>query len=157
MIEGVVIKDVVTFTDDRGSLAELWRSDDFSNKFAFDGCPPTMGYISFTKPQVQRGPHEHEHQTDFFVFIGPGNFAVTLWDNRPSSKTFGERNDFIFGEMKPASILIPKGVVHTYKNISLDKDGMVLNFPDRLYKGYRKQNPVDEIRHEDDPNTIFVM
>ena len=34
---------------------------------------------------------------------------------------------------------------------------MVLNFPNRLYAGEGKKNPVDEIRHETDPTNIFLM
>jgi dTDP-4-dehydrorhamnose 3,5-epimerase len=32
---------------------------------------------------------------------------------------------------------------------------MVLNFPNRLYAGEGKKEPVDEIRHEVDPASIF--
>jgi dTDP-4-dehydrorhamnose 3,5-epimerase len=34
---------------------------------------------------------------------------------------------------------------------------MVINCPNRLYLGDGKSGPVDEIRHEDDPDTVFQM
>jgi dTDP-4-dehydrorhamnose 3,5-epimerase len=60
------------------------------------------------------------------------------------------------GEDTPKSVLIPAGVVHAYRNIG-GKFGMVVNFPNRLFAGRDRKEPVDEIRHEDDPNTIFKL
>ena len=60
------------------------------------------------------------------------------------------------GDENPAAVVVPKGVVHGYKNIG-DIDGMVINCPNRLYMGTGKKEPVDEIRHEDDPATIYRM
>jgi len=34
-------------------------------------------------------------------------------------------------------------------------DGLVINLPNRLYRGEGKQNGVDEIRHEDTPDSPF--
>jgi dTDP-4-dehydrorhamnose 3,5-epimerase len=53
-------------------------------------------------------------------------------------------------------VLVPAGVVHAYQNVGSDQ-GIVINCPNRLYAGLGKREPVDEIRHEDDPNTIFTM
>ena len=36
-------------------------------------------------------------------------------------------------------------------------DGMVINCPNRLYAGQGRQEKVDEIRHEDDSDTVFRM
>jgi dTDP-4-dehydrorhamnose 3,5-epimerase len=50
---------------------------------------------------------------------------------------------------------VPPGVVHGYINIS-DRDGMVLNYPDKLYKGWGKKEEVDEIRHEDKEDEFYL-
>jgi len=34
---------------------------------------------------------------------------------------------------------------------------MVINCPNRLYAGQGRQEKVDEIRHEDDSDTVFRM
>jgi hypothetical protein len=47
-------------------------------------------------------------------------------------------------------------VVHGYKNISAI-DGMVLNFPNQLYRGKGRMGEIDEIRHEEDKDGKFVM
>jgi hypothetical protein len=34
---------------------------------------------------------------------------------------------------------------------------MVVNYPNRLFAGNGKREEVDEIRHENDPNTNFLI
>jgi dTDP-4-dehydrorhamnose 3,5-epimerase len=52
------------------------------------------------------------------------------------------------GENNPVFVIVPPGVVHAYQNIGA-ADAFVLNFPDRLYAGRGRKEPVDEIRYED--------
>jgi dTDP-4-dehydrorhamnose 3,5-epimerase len=151
MIKGVVAKKLEKFTDDRGWLLETFRTDEIPQ-----GTQPAMSYVSMTKPGVVRGPHEHEDQTDIFVFIGPGEFELHLWDNRKDSTTFGKFEKYKFGENKPGLVIVPPGVVHGYKNVS-DKEAWCLNYPNRLYAGKDKKEKVDEIRHEKDPHSKFKI
>src|SRR6266446_6229566 len=150
-IHGVIIRDLRKFVDDRGWLSELFRSDDLEPEFY-----PAMSYISLTQAGVTRGPHEHVDQADLFCFIGPSNFKLRLWDNRPDSPTFGRVMTLVVGADNPKAVIVPKGVVHAYQNVG-DVDGIVINCPNRLYAGEGRREPVDEIRHEDDANTIFRM
>ena len=150
-IDGVVIRDLRKFTDSRGWLAELFRHDDLDPEFF-----PVMAYNSSTNPGVTRGPHEHVDQADLFCFIGPSNFKLRLWDNRPGSPTFSNVTTLVVGADNPKSVLIPPGVVHAYQNVG-DVDGIVFNCPNRLYMGAGKREEIDEIRHEDDPATIYRM
>lgn len=151
-IEGVILKKLVKHVDERGFLSETFRQDELPK-----GTKPVMSYVSFTEPGISRGPHEHKEQTDIFAFLGPGNFLVKLWDNREDSPTFGSYMKFFAGKDNLLSVVIPPGVVHGYKNISSLERGMVLNFPDRLFMGWDKKEPVDEIRHEGDKNSPFKM
>lgn len=150
-ISGVVIRDLRPFPDKRGWLAELFRHDELEGEFY-----PAMAYTSATNPGVTRGPHEHVDQADLFCFLGPSNFKLRLWDNRPDSKTFKNVVTLVVGEENPKSVLIPAGVVHAYQNVG-EVPGIVFNCPNRLYMGQNKKEPVDEIRHEDDPDTIYRM
>lgn len=150
-IEGVVIRDLRRFNDSRGWLAELFRHDELDPEFY-----PVMAYTSSTSPGVTRGPHEHVDQADLFCFIGPSNFKLRLWDNRPESQTFNNVFTLVVGEDNPKSVVIPKGVVHAYKNVG-SVSGIVFNCPNRLYMGVGKKDQIDEIRHEDDPQTIYRM
>jgi dTDP-4-dehydrorhamnose 3,5-epimerase len=150
-IKDVVVYPLKKFYDDRGWLAELFRHDELAEEFY-----PAMSYISFTKPGVQRGPHEHVDQADLFCFIGPSTFRLRLWDNRADSPTYMNVMTLDVGEDDPKAVVVPKGVVHGYKNFGRI-DGMVINCPNRLYMGEHKKDPIDEIRHEDDRDTIFRM
>jgi dTDP-4-dehydrorhamnose 3,5-epimerase len=53
-------------------------------------------------------------------------------------------------------VVVPPGIVHAYRN-SGDHEGMVFNFPDRLYAGWGRKEKVDEVRHEDDPGSPFQV
>ncbi len=150
-IRDVIVYSLKKYHADRGWLAELFRHDELAEEFY-----PVMSYISFTKPNVQRGPHEHVDQADLFCFIGPSDFNIRLWDNRPDSPTFNNMMSIDVGDSNPTAVVVPKGVVHGYKNIGA-VDGMVINCPNRLYMGENKSEPIDEIRHEDDPDTIYRM
>ena len=150
-IEGVLIKKLTKYTDERGYLVETFREVTLP-----DRLKPAMSYISYTKPRIARGPHEHKKQTDIFCFTGPGNFRIKLWDNRKESKTFGYCMEIIGGEDNPIRVIVPPGVVHGYKNISEGVDGMVLNYPDKLYRGWDKKEEVDEIRHEDKEDEFYL-
>jgi dTDP-4-dehydrorhamnose 3,5-epimerase len=148
-IKGVVIRDLRKFADTRGWLAELFRQDDLEPEFY-----PVMTYISSTNPGVTRGPHEHAQQADLFCFIGPSNFKLRMWDNRADSETFNNVITMVAGEENPKSVLIPAGVVHAYQNVG-SIPGIVFNSPNRLYMGVGKKDEIDEIRHEDDPDTSY--
>jgi dTDP-4-dehydrorhamnose 3,5-epimerase len=143
-LEGVVIKELNVFTDERGWLTELFRNDETDFR-------PVMSYVSLTKPGISRGPHEHMDQSDFFCFLG--NFRLYLWDNRKGSVSFGEKFVLDTGG-KPVTAIVPPGVVHAYKNMG-PAEGLVLNLPDRLFRGQGKKDPVDEVRYENDPDSPF--
>ena len=151
VIHDVIVRRLARYNDTRGWLSELFRHDDLPAEFH-----PVMAYISSTKPGVARGPHEHVDQADLFCFLGPSDFKLRLWDNRRDSPTYYYEMTLIVGETDPHAVVIPKGVVHAYQNVG-DKDGIVINCANRLYKGEARSEEVDEIRHEDDPNTIFRM
>ncbi len=151
-IDGVKIIPLKKNTDKRGFLIETFRIDTLP-----ENIQPEMSYASYTKPGVSRGPHEHKYQTDIFSFIGPGDFRIKLWDNRKDSKTYRNFMEIHAGEKNPATIIVPPGVIHGYKNISKDSDAMVLNYPDKLYKGRDKKEEVDEIRHEDVTDSVFKI
>jgi dTDP-4-dehydrorhamnose 3,5-epimerase len=138
--------------DKRGWLVELFRIDEIEGLMQ----SPVMAYVSETLPGIARGPHEHKFQTDYFCFFGPSDFKLYLWDNRLESPTYGSREIGIVGESNPMAIVVPYGVVHAYRNVG-KVPGLVVNSLDQLYGGWDREEPVDEIRHEDDPTTRFIL
>ena len=150
-VDGAIFRPLKPHTDSRGWLIEVFREDEM-----IDANLPAMGYVSETKAGVIRGPHEHSWQSDFFVFMGPGDFEFYLWDIRSSSPTWGRKLKVLVGESNRQSVIVPPGVVHAYKNIS-DHAGWVMNFPNRLYAGEGYQDPIDEVRYENQPDSPFQI
>lgn len=143
-MEGLEVRELNRHEDHRGWLAEIMRSDeaDFS---------PAMSYLSMTRPGLVRGPHEHREQTDYFCFVG--RFRLYLWDNRKRSRTY-KTHKTVDTSDAPTVARIPPGIVHAYRNMD-ERDGLVINLPDRLYRGRAKKDPVDEIRYEDAPDSPY--
>jgi len=127
---------------------ELFRDDELP-----DGFKPAMGYVSMTKPGVARGPHEHAEQTDCFVFLD-GEYELYLWENRDGKADATEVHRV--GEANPTVAFVPPGVVHAYRNVGT-REAFVQNFPDKLYAGWGRSEPVDEIRHEDEERSKFRL
>jgi len=146
VMEGVVIKELSQFHDQRGWLVEIFREDEIDFK-------PAMSYVSMTKPGVARGPHEHMDQSDYFCFLG--HFRLYLWDNRKGSSTYQEKLTFD-AQGRPFTAIVPPHVVHAYKNIG-SEEGIVINLPDRLFRGKGKTSAVDEVRYENDPASPFRL
>ena len=113
----------------RGWLTELYREDELPA-----AQHPVMAYVSETLPGVARGPHEHVDQTDYFAFIGPGEFVLYLWDARDGSPTRGHRVKAAVGQSNRQSVIVPPGVIHAYKNVGTSP-GWVFNGPNQLYAG----------------------
>jgi len=149
MIEGVIIKRLEKYSDERGWLSEIWRIDEIPYS-------PAMGYVSQTNPGVSRGPHEHKNQSDGFVFLGPGDFKLYLWENRQDNVDYRKLFVFDAGEKNPCFVLVPPGVVHGYKCVS-DCPAFSINIPNALYKGEGKKEEVDEIRWENDQSSPFKI
>ena len=145
-MEGVEIRKLLLYEDHRGWLGEIIRADETNLK-------PVMAYLSITKPGAVRGPHEHKEQTDYFCLIG--KFRLYFWDNRETSATYRENQIIDIPEI-PTIVVISPGIVHAYKNTG-NSNGLVINLPDKLYKGRGKTEPVDEIRYENDLTTPFVI
>jgi dTDP-4-dehydrorhamnose 3,5-epimerase len=151
VIEGIEFRELSKFDDARGWLMEVYRADEIDK-----GYLPAMTYISVTHPGVVRGPHEHNGQADLFCFPGPSTFKIYTWDNRKDSKSYKTRQVLTAGIETPAILIVPAGIVHAYKNIG-EVDGLVINCPNRLFKGEGRASEIDEVRYEDVEDSPFVL
>ena len=112
MIDGVEIKELKTFYDDRGFFRELIRvTDDFfgqgfgqwSHSFMFDN--------------VIKAWHYHKIQTDWW-YVATGVMRVGLYDLREGSSTYKKTMDFLMGDHQSAKVvMIPPGVAHGCKTV----------------------------------------
>jgi dTDP-4-dehydrorhamnose 3,5-epimerase len=148
-LPGVRVEALPVFKDDRGSLHELFRKDEVPA-----GFKPLMACSSWSHPGVTRGPHQHVGQDDYFTFAGPSNFTVYLWDDRPGAAGAAQGWFINTGEQTPAHIHVPRGVVHAYRNVG-NSSGLVVTVTNLLFKGEGRHDPVDEIRHELNPNSPY--
>ena len=133
MIEDVVVRELKTYSDERGFFRELIRvSDDFfhegfgqwSHSLMFDG--------------VIKAWHLHRVQTDWWYVVN-GVLRVGLCDMRPDSHTYKIVMDFLMGDLQAPRVLkIPPGVAHGCKTIQ----GPVNLF----YVTSHVYNPNDEVR-----------
>ena len=150
-LPGVNIGRLPIHNDGRGSLHEIWRQDEIP-----EGFNPMMACASWTHPGVQRGPHEHVEQDDYFIFPGPSDFQVALWDARTGSASICADRGWLLlcGESCPIQLHVPRGVVHGYRNVG-KVPGLVITVASVLFQGERRTGPVDEIRHEENPKTPY--
>ncbi|MEO5952489.1 MAG: dTDP-4-dehydrorhamnose 3,5-epimerase family protein [Chloroflexia bacterium] len=111
-IDGVVVKKLVTYPDERGFFRELIRkSDDFFGEgFA------QLSH-SLMHPGVSKAWHIHKTQVDWW-YVPVGVLKVALYDTREGSPTKGVLQELFMGGDHGYSILkIPPGVAHGCKAI----------------------------------------
>jgi dTDP-4-dehydrorhamnose 3,5-epimerase len=112
MIEGVVIKELQTFPDERGFFRELIRSTDDFFKEGFGQWSHSLMYAGATKAW-----HIHKKQIDWW-YVATGVLKVALHDTRKDSKTYKQTVEIFLGENRtPAIIRVPPGVAHGCKCI----------------------------------------
>ena len=134
MIEGVKLKKLVRYSDDRGFFMEILRDDDNLLK--------RFGQASLSKsyPGVIKAFHYHQRQDDLW-FFPVGNAQVVLYDLRENSSTKGQTDVFYLGEDNPGLLLIPKGVAHGYRVLG-QEPAVIVYF---TTESYQREDP-DELR-----------
>jgi dTDP-4-dehydrorhamnose 3,5-epimerase len=143
-IHDVVIKPLVTHSDDRGYFREILRDDDELLR--------RFGQTSVTKsyPGVIKAFHWHQDQDDLW-YVSDGMARVVLYDQRDGSPTKGETQVIYAGEDNPVLIYIPTGVAHGYQ--VLGNKPVVMFY--HVTKSYNPAEP-DEMRIPfDDPEIGF--
>ena len=133
MINGVEIKELKTFNDDRGFFRELIRSTDDSFREGFGQWSHSLMFDGVIKAW-----HFHRIQTDWWYIVS-GVLRVGLCDLREESGTYKQTMDFLMGDLQPARVLkVPPGIAHGCKTVQ----GPVHLF----YLTSHVYNPEDEIR-----------
>jgi len=143
MINGVEIKELKTFNDDRGFFRELIRSTDDSFREGFGQWSHSLMFDGVIKAW-----HFHRIQTDWWYIVS-GVLRVGLCDLREESGTYKQTMDFLMGDLQPARVLkVPPGIAHGCKTVQ----GPVHLF----YLTSHVYNPDDEIRMPyNDPQIDF--
>lgn len=147
MIDGIIIKDIKKFVDERGFFSEVLRDD---WKDLLDNDKILQFNLSYSYPDIVRAWHRHVHgQVDYFICI-TGSIKVCAYDDRKDSETRGELDEIVLSEEKLRVARIPGILWHGYKAIG-DKPIKMLYGVNSLYN-YSKP---DEERRPWNDNTII--
>lgn len=136
LIDGVVIRDMTIYADERGFLFELMRLND--NEMNASDIKQIIA--SYSYPGMVKGWHLHSTQEDHLVCV-TGMVKCVLYDYRIESSTYQKINEIFMGEKHPRAVYIPPGIFHGIKNIG-QEIAVVIGMPSLLYDA----NDVDERR-----------
>ncbi len=144
MIDGVVVKELKRFCDERGYFLEVLRDD--------DEMLEVFGQTSFTMsyPGVIKAFHWHRRQDDLW-FVAAGTAQIVLHDIREDSGTRGQTQVIYAGEDVPVLVLIPRGVAHGYR--VLGSKPLALFY--HTNRSYDPADPDEERIPYDDPGIGF--
>lgn len=144
-IDGVVIKHLKSWPDDRGHFTEIFRTtEEVAGNFT-----TLQSSLTLTYPGTIKAFHYHLTQDDIFCPV-KGYIRIALVDFRKDSKTFGYANSIFCGDRHLKAVHIPRGVAHGYEVIGTEEMLMVY-YTNQIY------NPKDEFRQKwDDPAIGFT-
>jgi dTDP-4-dehydrorhamnose 3,5-epimerase len=113
MINGVVVKELVTHSDERGFFREIIRRTDDWFAEGFGQWSHSLMYTG-----VAKAWHIHKKQVDWW-YVATGVLKVALHDMRPESASYKDTMELFMGENCLATVLrIPPGVAHGCKCVS---------------------------------------
>lgn len=114
-LDGVELKRLTTFPDQRGFFREVIRVTDGFFGEGFGQWSHTKSYQGVVKAW-----HIHQRQVDWW-YVASGRIKVALYDTRAGSSTHGQLQELLMGdEMEPSVLRIPPGVAHGYRVLSAE-------------------------------------
>lgn len=133
MLQGVEIKKLSVYKDNRGLLMECLRNDEpIFKKFG-------QVYLTLVKKGVVKAWHFHKIQNDHF-FCVEGKALIGLFDMRLKSPTYNKSEHYIISapELPGNHLLvkIPKGVAHGFCAYQCQQ-AKIINIPTEVYN-YKK-------------------
>ena len=125
--EGVRVRDLITHTDDRGTLFEL-----YDPRWGFHEAPLVYAYVATMRPGVTKGWAMHEKHDDRYTLLF-GSLEVVFYDAREGSPTEGLVAKVVLSEHRRRLLCIPTGIWHADRNIG-DREAVIVNFPTHPYE-----------------------
>jgi len=148
MLDGVKIKEIKKFPDERGSFAEIFRKD-WSN-IVEDGDEIVQANLSYSYPGMIRAWHRHHRgQVDYFITVR-GSTKICAYDDQENSSTRGQLDEIISSSEKIQCVRIPGNYYHGFKSIGYEP-ALVVYLTTKLYD---YDNPDEERRPWNDPTII---
>jgi len=126
-IHGVRVREVKNVVKGNGDvLCEVFRRDWLPEESEVDQV-----FQSVINPGNISAWHVHQHTTDR-LFVSQGLLRIVLYDARANSPTHERLNEYRFGAVRPALLVVPPGVWHGVQNIS-NMPVLLLNLVDSAY------------------------
>ena len=142
MLQGIRIKPIRRFPDERGFFAEVMRKD-WKDLFGDDTV--VQSNFSFSYPGVIRAWHRHvKGQIDYFLAL-KGLIKICAFDDETA-----EVNEVISSALDLQVVRMPGHYWHGFKALG-DEPAMLLYFTTNLYD---PANPDEERRLWNDPTLI---
>lgn len=142
MLQGIRIKSIDRFPDERGSFSEVMRID-WKDLFGEDKV--AQANLSLTYPNIIRAWHRHlRGQTDYFLAL-KGAIKICGFDDKT-----GEVDEIIASALKLQVVRMPGHYWHGFKAVG-DEQAMLLYFTTNLYD---QANPDEERRPWNDQTLI---
>ena len=124
--EGVIVQDLVTHVDERGSVCVLYDPREVPHP-----DPLVYSYCFTIRPGVVKGWNLHESHEDRYALV-LGHVKVLLYDTREGSPTQGLLASVVMSEHRRRLVTVPAGVWHADWNIGAT-DALVVNYPTTQY------------------------
>jgi dTDP-4-dehydrorhamnose 3,5-epimerase len=150
--EGTAVRDLVTHSDDRGTVCEL-----FDPRWGVHPDPLVFAYTFTIRPGKAKGWGIHREHDDRYAFLS-GELEIALYDAREGVSTAGQESRIVLSTYHRKLLTIPAGVWHAERNLG-DTDVVVVNFPTIPYDHtnpdkYRLPLDTDELPVELGPGWI---
>jgi dTDP-4-dehydrorhamnose 3,5-epimerase len=126
LVDGMTVRDIVTHTDDRGTVFEL-----FDPRWGWHDEPLVYSYVFTIRPGVIKGWGLHRTHEDRYALLF-GEMELVLYDEREDSPTHGLVSKIVLAERRRQLVNIPAGVWHADRNIGAS-DAVIVNFPTIQY------------------------
>lgn len=123
---GMVVRDLTTHTDDRGTVCEL-----YDPRWGVHPDDLVFAYVFTIRPGAAKGWGMHKRHDDRYAFLA-GELELVLHDSRPDVETSGQTTRLFLSERRRQLVTIPAGVWHAERTIG-QVDVMVVNFPTIQY------------------------
>jgi dTDP-4-dehydrorhamnose 3,5-epimerase len=120
--EGMVVRDLVTHVDERGTVCEL-----YDLRWRVNPDPLVFAYMFTIRPGRAKGWGIHREHEDRYAFLN-GELELAFYDAREDSATAGREFRLFLSVHCRRVLTIPRGVWHAERNVG-DVDVQVVNFP----------------------------
>lgn len=119
---GMVVHDLVTHVDERGTVCEL-----YDLRWGVNPDPLVFAYMFTIRPGMAKGWGIHREHEDRYAFLS-GELELAFYDAREDSPTGGQESRLFLSGYDRKLLTIPRGVWHAERNVG-EVDVQVVNFP----------------------------